>query len=96
MRQMLAHVTIEPSIYTVPAADITDEQRRFMRFHMRSKDAVWTWRLVLGEMYLRAECGLHHATIDIFALGNLVARGFMAAYDDYRVDLTQDGWDALA
>lgn len=92
---MLAAVQIEPSIYTVPAADITDEQFRFMRFHSRSKDDVWTWRLILGSMYLRVECGKHHSTIDIYALGNLVERGLMCAYDDYRVDLTQDGWDAI-
>lgn len=89
--QMLARVVIEPSIYTVPAENITDEQKRFLRFHTGSKNDVWRWRVILGGMYLRAETAGHHCTIDIFALGNLVARGFMRALGDYSVDITPEG-----
>lgn len=96
-QQKIAEVILAPGMVPKlpPLVELSPEQVRFMRLHTRTKDAVAKWRLVLGEMYCRAETNCHHATIGIEALGQLILYELMQPIGDFGVDLTDAGWDLL-
>ena len=92
--KMISTQTIECDVQSALPSQYehTDSQIRFMRLHLRTHDVIVRWRLVLGDMYCRAETEFgHHATIHVTDLTELMNAGLMRTVGEHGADLTEIG-----